>query len=72
VGAPFVRALELDDPFDLAPSVRTFMRLPQTAWGGGRLGGAGVVTWGPHLPATTPAGPRRTTLDGLALFEPQG
>ena len=71
VGPPFAQTLELGDPFDLAPPVRTFMDLPMMPWVGGRLGGAGVVTWGPHLPAATPPELRRTTFDGLVLFEPR-
>jgi hypothetical protein len=69
MGPELVTTLELADPFDLAPPARMFMGLPPRPWAGGRLGGAGLVTWGPHLPDHTPPGVQRVDLDGLAFFE---
>jgi hypothetical protein len=62
-------ALGVGDAYDQSALARRFLGLRLFPWSRD-VGGAGVVTWAPNVPVTTPPGTVRTSMDGLALFEP--
>lgn len=64
-----LRQVGVGEPFDQNAFMRALMNLPTPPWDVTAPTAAGLVTWAPNIPTTTPAGLTARRLDALALFE---